>query len=138
VNGPVTILQMLAQPLHRAIHHWNGWACGIRDAGPASGGAGPPRDGTEARAGAVALAGTALLLAVVRAVPLRSVLMVPLIGIMLGGVVLRGSYEMLWMALAIVVAAYVPADRFTVAETGEAFPPILASTTGELWRPAQY
>jgi ABC-type enterochelin transport system permease subunit len=47
--------------------------------------------------------------------------MVPLIGFMLGGVVLRGSYAMLWMALAIVVAAYVPADRFTVAETGEAF-----------------
>ncbi len=96
-----------------------------------------------------ALAGTGLFLAVLRAIPLRSVLMVPLIGIMLGGMisavttffayrfdllqsmgawangdfsaVLRGRYETLWVAFALTIAAYVVADRFTVAGMGEEF-----------------
>ena len=93
------------------------------------------------------LAGTALFLAVLRTVPLRSTLMVPLIGILLSGVIgavstfiayrhdflqsltawmqgdfsiiLRGRYEMLWLALVMLVALYVAADRFTVAGLGK-------------------
>jgi iron complex transport system permease protein len=100
-------------------------------------------------AAAFALAGTALLLAVVRRVPLRSPVVVPLLGIMLGSVigaattfiayrydmlqplaawttgdfsrVLRGRYEMLWIGAGLTAAAYVAADRFTVAGMGESF-----------------
>lgn len=100
-------------------------------------------------ASVTALAGTALFLRILRAIPLRSVLVVPLVGIMLGGVVsavttfiayrfdllqslnswttgdfsgvLRGRYELLWIAFALTVAAYVAADRFTVAGLGEDF-----------------
>ncbi|AYD04444.1 ABC transporter permease [Neorhizobium sp. NCHU2750] len=96
-----------------------------------------------------ALAGTGLFLAVLRAMPLRSILMVPLVGIMLGGMisavttffayrfdllqsmgawangdfsaVLRGRYETLWVAFALTIAAYIAADRFTVAGMGEEF-----------------
>lgn len=96
-----------------------------------------------------ALAGTALFLAILRQVPLRSTLMVPLVGIMLGGVisavttflayrydllqsmgawttgdfsaVLRGRYELLWLSLGLTAAAYFAADRFTVMGMGEAF-----------------
>ncbi|CAB4325843.1 MULTISPECIES: ABC transporter permease [unclassified Brucella] len=95
------------------------------------------------------LAGTALFLRILRSIPLRSVLVVPLVGIMLGGVinaittfiayrfdllqslnswttgdfsgVLRGRYELLWIAFALTVVAYVAADRFTVAGLGEDF-----------------
>ena len=35
--------------------------------------------------------------------------------------VLRGRYELLWLALALTVAAYVAADRFTVAGLGRSF-----------------
>ena len=97
----------------------------------------------------VALAGTALFLRILRDVPLTSALVVPLVGIMLGGVVgsvttfiayrydllqsvntwmngdfsgvLRGRYETLWLAAGLTVVAYVAADRFTVAGLGEAF-----------------
>ena len=93
-----------------------------------------------------ALAGTALFLRILRAVPLRSVLVVPLVGLMLGGVisavttffayrldlmqslaswttgdfsgVLRGRYELLWISFVLTVVAYVAADRFTVAGMG--------------------
>nr|WP_210340032.1 ABC transporter permease [Brucella melitensis] len=96
-----------------------------------------------------ALAGTAFFLRILRSIPLRSVLVVPLVGIMLGGVinaittfiayrfdllqslnswttgdfsgVLRGRYELLWIAFALTVVAYVAADRFTVAGLGEDF-----------------
>lgn len=96
-----------------------------------------------------ALAGTALFLRILRAVPLRSILIVPLIGIMLGGVisaittfiayrfdllqslnawmtgdfsgVLRGRYELLWLSFALTVVAYTAAHRFTVAGMGEDF-----------------
>ena len=96
-----------------------------------------------------ALAGTAVFLGILRSVPLRSPVLVPLVGLMLGGVinacttffayrydlmqamgawtsgdfsaVLRGRYEVLWVALALTVAAYVAADRFTVAGMGEDF-----------------
>nr|WP_210267140.1 MULTISPECIES: ABC transporter permease [Agrobacterium tumefaciens complex] len=96
-----------------------------------------------------ALAGTALFLRILRQVPLRDVLLVPLIGIMLGGVisaittffayrfdllqslgawmtgdfsgVLRGRYELLWVGFIFAIAAYLAADRFTVAGMGRGF-----------------
>ncbi|MCD7060802.1 ABC transporter permease [Pelagibacterium xiamenense] len=96
-----------------------------------------------------ALAGTALFLRILREIPLRSVLLVPLVGIMLGGIissittffayrfellqslgswttgdfssVLSGRYELLWIAAALTGAAWLAADRFTVAGMGEDF-----------------
>jgi len=100
-------------------------------------------------AAAFALAGTALFLRILRAVPLRDVLLVPLVGIMLGGIigavtsffayrfellpsllawnmgdfsgVLRGRYELLWIGLGAAIIAYIAADRFTVAGMGRDF-----------------
>ncbi|HZY67013.1 MAG TPA: iron chelate uptake ABC transporter family permease subunit [Devosia sp.] len=100
-------------------------------------------------AAAFAVAGTALFLRLLRAVPLRSTLIVPLVGIMLGGIisavstffayrfdllqtlgtwmmgdfsgVIRGRYELLWIAGALAGLAYLAADRFTVAGLGEDF-----------------
>jgi len=97
-------------------------------------------------AAATALAGTALFLRVLRAMPLRARLTVPLVGIMLGGVVgaastfiairadmlqflgtwqagdfstvLRGRYELLWLAAILTVVAYALADRITIAGLG--------------------
>lgn len=94
-----------------------------------------------------ALMGTALFLRILRMVPLRDVLMVPLVGIMLGGVigavcsfiayrygliaslgswamgdfsgVLRGRYELLWIAGGLGLAAYLAADRLTLAAMGK-------------------
>ncbi len=96
-----------------------------------------------------ALAGTALFLRILRTIPLRSVLIVPLIGIMLGGVIsaittffayrlellqslnswmtgsfssiLRGRYELLWISLILIIVAFIAADRFTVAGMGQDF-----------------
>ena len=96
-----------------------------------------------------ALGGTALFLRILRAVPLRDVLLVPLVGIMLGGIIgavtafiayryglmasllawsmgdfsgiLRGRYELLWIGLACCILAYIAADRFTVAGMGKDF-----------------
>lgn len=96
-----------------------------------------------------ALGGTALFLRILRAVPLRDVLLVPLVGIMLGGIigaitaffayryglmgsllawnmgdfsgVLRGRYELLWIGLVCCILAYIAADRFTVAGMGKDF-----------------
>ncbi|HCO53572.1 MAG TPA: iron ABC transporter permease [Pelagibacterium sp.] len=96
-----------------------------------------------------ALAGTALFLRILREIPLRSVLLVPLVGIMLGGIissittffayrfellqslgnwqsgdfstVLSGRYELLWIAAALTLIAWLAADRFTVAGMGEDF-----------------
>jgi len=96
-----------------------------------------------------ALAGTLLFLRILRQVPLRDILLVPLIGIMLGGVisavttffayrydllqallawttgdfsgVLRGRYELLWLGLAFTLAAYGLADRLTVVGMGREF-----------------
>lgn len=80
---------------------------------------------------------------------MRSPLIVPLVGIMLGGVIssvtsffayrydllqslaiwtngdfsriLRGRYELLWLSGALALIVFVIADRFTVAGLGEAF-----------------
>tara|TARA_R110002020_G_scaffold168944_2_gene357920 strand:- start:751 stop:1713 length:963 start_codon:yes stop_codon:yes gene_type:complete len=98
---------------------------------------------------AFALAGTALFLRILRVVPLRDQLLVPLVGIMLGGIIgavtsffayrfgllpsllawsmgdfsgiLRGRYELLWIGLGCAVLAYIAADRFTVAGMGRDF-----------------
>jgi iron complex transport system permease protein len=95
---------------------------------------------------ATALAGTVLFLRVLRAMPLRARLTVPLVGIMLGGVigaastfiayradmlqflgtwqagdfstVLRGRYELLWLAAILAALAYGLADRITIAGLG--------------------
>lgn len=110
---------------------------------------GLPVVGKMAVAALFALAGTALFLRILKEIPLRSVLMVPLVGIMLGGViasltaffayrfellqslsiwtmgdfsgVLRGRYELLWISFALTVVAWVIADRFTVAGMGKDF-----------------
>ncbi|WP_353860833.1 ABC transporter permease [Azospirillum formosense] len=102
--------------------------------------------GRMAVASLCALAGTGLFLAILRQVPLRSPLVVPLVGIMLGGVItamtdfiayrrdliqsvrgwemgdfsaiLLGRYELLWLSAALTVVAYLAADRFTVAGMG--------------------
>lgn len=98
---------------------------------------------------AVAMIGTGFFLLILRQIPLKSPLVVPLIGIMLGGVissittffayryellqslgmwtsgdfsrVLRGRYELLYLSGALTVIAWFAADRFTVAGLGEAF-----------------
>lgn len=98
-------------------------------------------------AGVCALAGCAVFLLLLRRIPLRSPYVVPLIGLMLGGVisgvttfiayqldmtqalgsfmlgdfsgVLRGRYELLWIAGALTVIAYIAAERFTVMGLGE-------------------
>ncbi|WP_104166182.1 ABC transporter permease [Arthrobacter sp. SX1312] len=96
-----------------------------------------------------AMAGTALFLTVLRRIPLRNTLIVPLVGIMLGGVIaavttffayrfdllqtlntwmigdfsglVRGRYELLWIVAVLAVVGYICADRFTVAGMGEEF-----------------
>lgn len=98
---------------------------------------------------AFALCGTSLFLLLLSRIPLRSVLVVPLIGIMFGGVIgaittffayrlsllqslnswmtgsfsgiLRGRYELLWISFALALIAFVAADRFTVAGMGRDF-----------------
>ena len=93
-----------------------------------------------------ALAGTGLFLAILRRVPLRDPMLVPLIGILLSGViyagsaflayrfdvlqgllawtqgdlsgVLRGRYELLWLGAVVAGLAWFAADRFTVAGLG--------------------
>ncbi len=100
-------------------------------------------------AAAFAGAGTVLFLKLLERAPLRDVVMVPLIGIMFGGVigaataliayrydllqmltawrmgdfsgVLRGRYELLWIGFAMAAIAWFAADRFTVAGMGRDF-----------------
>jgi iron complex transport system permease protein len=95
------------------------------------------------------LVGTWVFLRVVRVVPVRQLVLVPLVGIMLGGVVgavttfyayrldllqslgqwsqgsfatiMQGRYEFLWIAGLMVVIAWVAADRFSVIGLGEEF-----------------
>lgn len=94
-----------------------------------------------------AFVGTMVFFLFLRRVSLRSSLIVPIVGIMLGAVVgsvstfialqtdtlqnlgvwfagsftsvLRGQYEALWIVLLVVVAVFIAADRFTVAGLGE-------------------
>lgn len=97
-------------------------------------------------AAASALVGTAFFVYLIRKIPPHSPLLVPLAGIMLGAIigsvtafiayrvnllqslgawrngdfslVISGRYEMLWLTLALTVAAYLFADRFTIAALG--------------------
>src|SRR5699024_3269281 len=89
-----------------------------------------------------AFVGTMVFFAFLRQVTLRSSLIVPIIGIMLGAVVssvstfvalqnlgvwfagsftsvLRGQYEVLWVVALVGVAVFMVADRLTVAGLGE-------------------
>lgn len=96
-----------------------------------------------------ALAGTWIFLRIINQLPTRNTLMVPLVGIMLGGViasvttffayrfdllqtlnawmiadfsgVLRGRYELLWLVGVLTLIGYLAADRFTVAGMGADF-----------------
>ncbi len=96
---------------------------------------------------AFAFAGTMVFLLFLRRVSLRSSLIVPIVGIMLGAVVgsvttfialqtdmlqnlgvwfagsftsaLRGQYEPLWIVALVGIAVFIVADRFTVAGLGE-------------------
>ncbi|MCA0147139.1 ABC transporter permease [Blastococcus sp. LR1] len=100
-------------------------------------------------AAAFGLFGTWVFLRVVRVVPVRQLVLVPLVGIMLGGVVgavttffayrldllqslgqwsqgsfatiMAGRYEFLWIAGLMVVVAWIAADRFSVIGLGEEF-----------------
>ncbi|MGY1682810.1 ABC transporter permease [Geodermatophilus sp. SYSU D01176] len=96
-----------------------------------------------------ALVGTAFFVWLLQRMVLTDVVVVPLVGILLGGVVsaattflayrfdllqsmdvwmngdfsgvLAGRYELLWLVLAATVVAYLWADRFSVAGMGEGF-----------------
>lgn len=96
-----------------------------------------------------ALCGTWLFLAILKRIPLRSALIVPLVGLVLAGVlasgsglvahqfelsqalrawssgdfsaILRGRYELLWIAAGITLLAMLLADRFTVVGMGKDF-----------------
>lgn len=109
-----------------------------------------------------ALAGTALFLRILRIIPLRSVLIVPLVGIMMGGVIsavttffayrlellqslnswltgsfasiLRGRYELLWLSFVLMIIAYIAADRFTVAGMGQDFTTNLGMNYNQVMR----
>lgn len=98
---------------------------------------------------AFALAGSLLFLAILRRIPQRSSLIVPLVGLVLGGVinavttffahrhdmlqslhawstgdfsaVLRGRYELLWIGFGLTLLAWYTAHRFTVAGMGRDF-----------------
>lgn len=108
-----------------------------------------PVVGKMAVAAGFALLGTFIFMRLLRAIPARSALVVPLVGIMLGGIissatdfiayrvdllqtignwmtgdfsgVLRGRYELLWIAGGLAGLAWFAADRLTVAGLGEAF-----------------
>jgi iron complex transport system permease protein len=94
-----------------------------------------------------ALVGTVIFLQILKRVPLADVVFVPLVGIMYGGVirsvttffayrydllqtidawtngdfsgVLRGRYELLWLAAGVTLVGYLYADRFTLAGMGK-------------------
>lgn len=100
-------------------------------------------------AAAFALAGTVLFLRIVDRIAFRGAVVVPLVGLMLGGVinalttfiayrtdllqslaawttgdfsgVVRGRYELMWLCVVLAVIAYAAADRFTVAGLGDTF-----------------
>ncbi|KDE40001.1 Petrobactin ABC transporter, permease protein I [Nitrincola lacisaponensis] len=98
---------------------------------------------------AFAMVGSLIFMLLLRSIPLRSTVMVPLVGIMFSSVVaavatfiayrfnllqslanwtngdfsvlLRGRYELLWVTLICAVLAYLYADRFTLAGMGRSF-----------------
>ncbi|QGH69313.1 ABC transporter permease [Pseudactinotalea sp. HY158] len=110
---------------------------------------GMPLVGKMVVAAVFALAGTMLFLRILRSIPLRSVIVVPLVGMMLGAViaavttfiayrrqmtqtlsswltgdfsgVIQNRYELLWLVAIAGILVYVMADRFTVTGMGEEF-----------------
>ncbi|SEN41376.1 iron complex transport system permease protein [Cryobacterium luteum] len=96
-----------------------------------------------------ALVSTLVFVRILRSLPLRSIVIVPLVGLMLSGIiasistyvafdhdllqtlsawmtgdfsgVIAGRYELLWIVAALTTAIYVAGDRFTVAGLGEQF-----------------
>ncbi|QEE12600.1 ABC transporter permease [Bartonella krasnovii] len=96
-----------------------------------------------------AMMGTLLFMFLLRRIPLKSALIIPLTGIMLSyiigsltntiadyemllpslqaylfgsfAMILEGKYELLWLSLPLCLLAYSTADRFTVASLGEDF-----------------
>lgn len=96
-----------------------------------------------------ALAGTALFIAIIQRIQFKDVILVPLVGLLLGGVfsaiaeffayrtnltqtmsvwmngdfsgVIQGRYETLWLAGAVALIAYLFANRFTAAGMGRDF-----------------
>lgn len=108
-----------------------------------------PVPGKMAVAAVFGLIGTWVFLRVIRAVPVRQLVLVPLVGIMLAGIVgsvtaffayrldllqslgqwaqgsfatvMAGRYEYVWIAGAMVVVAWFAADRFSVIGLGEEF-----------------
>jgi iron complex transport system permease protein len=100
-------------------------------------------------AAAFGLLGTWVFLRVVRVVPVRQLVLVPLVGLMLGGIVaavttfvayrldllqslqqwsqgsfasvMQGRYELVWVAGLMVAVAWFAADRFSVIGLGEEF-----------------
>ena len=110
---------------------------------------GMPVMGRAAVAAVFGMLGTWVFLQVVKAVPVRQLVLVPLVGIMLGGVVgavttffayrldllqslgqwsqgsfssvMQGRYEFVWLAGAMVIVAWFAADRFSVIGMGEEF-----------------
>lgn len=94
-----------------------------------------------------AMAGTVLFLLLLQRISWGSMYIVPLVGLMLGGVIeaatnffayrtdmmqalsnwtvgdfsniLQGRYELLWLSLVLTIGAYLAADRFTVIAMGE-------------------
>lgn len=96
---------------------------------------------------AASFVGTMLFFAILRRVSLRSSVIVPIIGMMMGAVVgavstylalstnllqsmsawflgsfsavIRGQYEPLWAVIIVVVAVFIAADRFTIAGLGQ-------------------
>ncbi|MFG1359088.1 ABC transporter permease [Xanthobacter pseudotagetidis] len=108
---------------------------------------GMPMLGRMALAATFALAGTIVFLKIVDRIGARGAVLVPLVGLMLGGIinaltgflayrfdllqslaawttgdfsgVLRGRYELMWLTVALASVAYVAADRFTVAGLGD-------------------
>jgi iron complex transport system permease protein len=105
--------------------------------------------GKMAVAAVFGLVGTWVFLRVIRAIPVKQLVLVPLVGIMLGGVVgsvttffayrldllqslgqwaqgsfstvMQGRYELVWVAAVMVVVAWFAADRFSVVGLGEEF-----------------
>nr|WP_210273961.1 iron chelate uptake ABC transporter family permease subunit [Bartonella fuyuanensis] len=103
--------------------------------------------GKMAAATIFAMAGTLFFMFLLRRIPLKSALIVPLTGIMLSyiigsltntladyemllpslqaylfgsfAMILEGKYELLWLSLPLCILAYCTADRFTVASLGE-------------------
>ncbi|MFC5928861.1 ABC transporter permease [Cryobacterium melibiosiphilum] len=110
---------------------------------------GMPLFGKMLVAAVFALASTLVFVRILRGLPLRSIVLVPLVGLMLSGViasistyvafdfdllqtlsawmtgdfsgVIAGRYELIWSVAALTVAIYIAGDRFTVAGLGEEF-----------------